>query len=73
MSGTLRVPIVPLYFRIPPSMDPGLGFNARPGTVDVYVLPAIQTADWSEAQVADNKERVRDLFVRTHQEMQWAS
>ena len=73
LATVLRVAIVPLYFRIPPSTDPGLGFNARPGTVDVYVLPAIQTADWSEAQVVDNKERVRELFVRTHQEMQWAS
>ena len=73
LATVLRVPIVPLYFRIPRQMDPGLGFDARPGTVDIYVLPAIQTRDWSEAQVMDNKERVRDLFVRTHQEMQWAS
>jgi len=73
LATVLRVPIVPLYFRIPRQMDPGLGFDARPGTVDIYVLPAIQTRDWSEAQVVDNKERVRDLFVRTHQEMQWAS
>jgi len=73
LATVLRVPIVPLYFRIPRQMDPGLGFDARPGTVDIYVLPAIQTRDWSEAQVVDNKERVRELFVRTHQEMQWAS
>jgi 1-acyl-sn-glycerol-3-phosphate acyltransferase len=73
LATVLRVPIVPLYFRIPPQVDPGLGLDAKPGTVDIYVLPAIQTADWSEAQVADHKERVRDLFVRTQQEMQWAS
>ncbi len=73
LATVLRVPIVPLYFRIPAQMDPGLGLDAKPGTVDIYVLPAIQTADWSEAHVADHKERVRDLFVRTQQEMQWAS
>ena len=73
LATVLQVPIVPLYFRIPRDMDPGLGFNARPGIVDIYVLPAIETTDWSEAEVADNRERVRELFVRTHQEMQWAS
>jgi 1-acyl-sn-glycerol-3-phosphate acyltransferase len=73
LATVLRAPIVPLYFRIPREMDPGLGFNARPGTVDIYVLPAIQTTEWSEAQVGDNRERVREMFVRTHQEMQWVS
>jgi 1-acyl-sn-glycerol-3-phosphate acyltransferase len=72
LATVLRAPIVPLYFRIPPAMDPGRGLDAKPGTVDVYVLPPVHTADWSEAQVIENKERVRDLFVRTHQEMRWA-
>jgi len=72
LATVLRASIVPLYFRIPPAMDPGRGLNARPGTVDVYVLPAIPTTEWSEARVVENKERVRDLFVRTHQEMRWA-
>ena len=73
LATVLRAPIVPLYLRIPPQMDPGLGFDARPGTVDVYVLPAIPTAEWSEAHILDHKERVRELFVRTHQEMQCVS
>jgi len=73
LATVLQVPIVPLYFRIPRDMDPGLGFNARPGIVDIYVLPAIETTGWSEAEVGDNRERVREMFVRTHQEMQWAS
>jgi 1-acyl-sn-glycerol-3-phosphate acyltransferase len=71
LATVLRAPIVPLYFRIPPDIDPGRGFDARPGTVDVHVLPPIQTTGWSETDVVENKERVRELFVRTHQEMRW--
>jgi 1-acyl-sn-glycerol-3-phosphate acyltransferase len=72
LATVLHAPIVPLYFRIPPAMDPGLGLDATPGTVDIYVLPAIHTTEWSEAQVVEHKEQVRELFVRTHQEMRWA-
>jgi putative phosphoserine phosphatase/1-acylglycerol-3-phosphate O-acyltransferase len=72
LATVLRAPIVPMYFHIPPGIDPGLGLDARPGTVDIYVLPPICTTEWSEADVVQNKERVRDVFVRTHQEMRCA-
>ncbi|MDP9324060.1 MAG: 1-acyl-sn-glycerol-3-phosphate acyltransferase [Acidobacteriota bacterium] len=72
LATVLRAPILPLYFHIPPEIDPGLGLDARPGTVDVYAMPPIYTTEWSEADVVRNKERVRDLFVRTHQEMRCA-
>jgi putative phosphoserine phosphatase/1-acylglycerol-3-phosphate O-acyltransferase len=73
LATVLRAPIVPIYFHIPPGIDPGRGLDARPGTVDIYVLPPIYTAEWAEADVVQNKERVRDMFVRTHQEMRCAS
>ena len=47
-----------MYFHIPPGIDPGLGLDARPGTVDIHVLPPILTTEWSEADVVENKERV---------------
>ena len=72
LATVLRAPIVPLYFHIPPEIDPGLGLDARPGTVEVYAMPPIYTTEWSEADVVQNKERVRDLFVRTHEEMRCA-
>jgi 1-acyl-sn-glycerol-3-phosphate acyltransferase len=72
LATVLRAPIVPLYFHIPPDIDPGLGMDARPGTVDIHVLPPIHTAEWSEADVVENKERVREVFVRAHQEMRCA-
>ncbi len=68
LATVLRAPIVPMYFHIPPAMDPGRGFDARPGTVDIYVLPPIHTTGWSEADVVENTERVRAVFVRTHLE-----
>jgi hypothetical protein len=36
------------------------------------VLPPIHTADWKEADVVENKERVRAMFVRTHEEFRCA-
>ena len=72
LATVLRVPIVPLYFHIPREIDPGLGYQTGPGTVDIYVLPAIHTTDWKETDVVENKERVRALFVRTHQELRCA-
>ncbi|MBA3295989.1 MAG: 1-acyl-sn-glycerol-3-phosphate acyltransferase [Acidobacteria bacterium] len=72
LATVLRAPIVPMYLHIPRGTDPGRGFDARPGTVDVHVLPPIHTAEWSEAEIFENKERVRKLFVRAHQELRCA-
>lgn len=69
LATDLHVPIVPLYFRIPEAVDPGLGYRARPGTVDVHVLASIDTSDWIEADLLANRDRVRNLFVRVHEEM----
>jgi 1-acyl-sn-glycerol-3-phosphate acyltransferase len=72
LATDLRRPIVPMYFHIPSAMDPGLGYSARPGTVNVHVLPPIDTSAWTEHELLTNKERVRDLFVRFHKEIRCA-
>ena len=72
LATVLRAPIVPMYFHIPREIDPGRGYRSGRGTVDVYVLPPIHTTDWKEADVAENKERVRAIFMRTHQELRCA-
>lgn len=72
LATVLRAPIVPMYFSIPPQMDPGRGYDARPGVVSVHVLPAIETSAWRESDVVDNTERVRALFLRTHEELRCA-
>jgi 1-acyl-sn-glycerol-3-phosphate acyltransferase len=66
LATNLRVPIVPFYIEIPPEIDPGLGIDAREGTVHIHVLPAIDTRDWALSDLEENRERVRDLFVRVH-------
>jgi 1-acyl-sn-glycerol-3-phosphate acyltransferase len=67
LATNLRVPIVPFYIQIPKHVDPGRGYDARPGTVRVYVLPAIDTSSWTLDDLPANKERVRDMFVRIHE------
>lgn len=69
MATDLRAPIVPMYLQIPKAMDPGRGYRAGRGTITVHVLPPIDTGAWTEDEVMSNKERVRDTFVRVHQEL----
>ena len=68
LATSLKAPIVPLYFQIPPEIDPGRGFNAKPGTMHVYVKPPIDTRNWKIEELEQNKEHVREMFVRWHRE-----
>lgn len=72
IATDLRAPIVPLYFHIPRTIDPGLGYSAGRGTVTVHVLPPIDTTGWTVEQVSINKEYVRATLVRVHQELRTA-
>lgn len=69
LATSLKAPIVPMYFDIPPEIDPGLGYNARSGSVHVYVKEPISTEAWRLEDLEQNKERIRDMFVRWHQEI----
>ncbi|MGH8694811.1 MAG: lysophospholipid acyltransferase family protein, partial [Burkholderiales bacterium] len=69
LATQLGVPIVPFYIWIPRASDPGMGLDARPGTIHVYVKPAIPTRDWKLADLERNRDRVRELFVRWHEEL----
>lgn len=64
LATDLRAPIVPLFLYIPADVDPKRGLDARPGTVHVYVLPAVDTSTWELADLMNNKAAVRDLLVR---------
>ena len=72
LATVLRAPIVPLYFHIPREMDPGRGYSPGRGTIDVHVLPAVDTGGWNESAVVENKEKVRAIFLRTHEEFRCA-
>jgi len=69
LATTLRAPIVPLYIRVPPEMNPGKGVNARAGTVDVFVKPPIDTSSWRVEDLLRNKEKVRDMYVAWHRDL----
>lgn len=68
LATNLKVPIVPIYIAIPRAVDPGMGLHARPGTVRIYVKPAISTQNWRLEDLLQNKEKVRNLFIQWHRE-----
>ena len=63
LATALHAPIVPLYFEIPRAVDPGRGFDAKPGTVTVHVLPTIDTRDWLLDDLERNTAAVRAIYV----------
>ncbi|MBI5444049.1 MAG: 1-acyl-sn-glycerol-3-phosphate acyltransferase [Deltaproteobacteria bacterium] len=69
LATNLQVPIVPLYIDIPPDVNPGTGYAGMPGTVHVYVLPEVRTEGWRLEELLANKERVREVYVRFHEEL----
>ena len=66
LATSLGAPIVPLYLAIPAATNPGTGYDAKPGTIDVWMLPAIDTSAWMVEDVERNRDRVHDYFVRVH-------
>jgi 1-acyl-sn-glycerol-3-phosphate acyltransferase len=69
LATNLAAPIVPMYFAIPRAIDPGRGYDAKAGEIDVYFLPPIDTSDWSVAAVEEHRDDVRALYVRVHDSM----
>jgi 1-acyl-sn-glycerol-3-phosphate acyltransferase len=68
LATALRAPIIPFYIATPGEVDPGMGYCAGAGTVDIWFKPAIDTTTWSLADLVANKESVRDRFVEWHDE-----
>lgn len=66
LATSLGAPIVPLYLAIPAETNPGMGYDAKPGTIDVWVLPAIDTSRWTVEDVGRNRDRMHDYYVRMH-------
>ena len=66
LATSLGAPIVPLYLAIPADTNPGMGYDAKPGTIDVWALPAIDTSRWTVEDVEHNRDRLHDYYVRVH-------
>ena len=63
LATSLGAPLVPIYFAIPRSANPGKGLFSRPARVQVHVGEAISTADWALEDLDANRARVRDHFL----------
>ncbi|NJN51405.1 MAG: HAD-IB family hydrolase [Gammaproteobacteria bacterium] len=59
-----RVPMIAVVIRNTTDWMPKGALLARPGTVEVKVLPPIDTRNWTTANVDARVATVRDLFLR---------
>jgi len=69
LATSLRAQIVPIYFGIPSAINPGMGYEAKPGQIDLYFLPPIDTTSWRLADLEANRDAVHEFFVRVHHSM----
>lgn len=69
LATSLGAAIAPIYFAVPRAIDPGMGYDAKPGVLDVYFLPPIDTSDWTVDGVEQHRDDVRALYVRVHDAM----
>lgn len=59
------VPIVPIVIRNAGDVAPKGDFVFRPATVDVEVLPAVDTSDWTVRTIDRHVAEVRNMFARS--------
>ncbi|MCA1561573.1 MAG: 1-acyl-sn-glycerol-3-phosphate acyltransferase [Acidobacteria bacterium] len=69
LAMSLGAPIQPFFLEIPADVDPGLGYNARPGTVHVHTMPVVHTSEWRVDTLVQHKEQVRESFVAFQEEL----
>ena len=58
------VPVVPIVIRNAGDVAPKGDFVFRPATVDVEILPPVDTSDWSKATIDDHVRDVRNMFLK---------
>ena len=63
LATDLKAPIVPIFISIPAAIDPGRGFDAKPGRVEIHIGEPIETRNWSLDELSTNREAVRRLYV----------
>ena len=59
------VPMVPIVIHNSGDVQPKGDFLYHPGTVEVDVLPPIDTSSWSATTIDDHVAAVRDMFLTT--------
>lgn len=63
LAAALNAPIQPLFIELSKDSNPGMGWDAKPGTVRIWVGNMIDTSGWKVTEAAERKEEVRDYFV----------
>jgi 1-acyl-sn-glycerol-3-phosphate acyltransferase len=66
LATSLHAPIIPIYIAIPREINPGKGYDAKPGQIDVWFLRPIETHDWRLEDLEKNRDAVHDLYVQVH-------
>jgi hypothetical protein len=51
---------------VPDAVTPGRGFDSRPGTIRVHVLPPIDTSKWRIADVPSYRDKVHAQYLVWH-------
>ncbi len=64
MAMDVGVPIVPIVIHNAGDIAPKGDFTFRPGTVDIDVLPAVETRDWTLENMDHQVNEVRNCFLR---------
>lgn len=59
------VPMVPVVIHNAGDVAPKGDFIFRPATVEVDVLPPVDTSDWTPATIDEHIREVRNMFLRT--------
>ncbi len=59
------VPIIPIVIRNAGDVAPKGDFVYRPATVDVEVLPPVDTSDWTPQTINEHVREVRNMFLKT--------
>lgn len=63
LAAALKAPMQPLFIDIAADSNPGMGWNARPGLVRVWVGEVIDTSDWSPENAAQIRDDVHQMYV----------
>jgi len=66
LATNLKAPIVPIFISIPRHINPGRGYDALPGTVQVHFKEQIVTSHWMLEDLVRNKEAVRNRYLEWH-------
>jgi 1-acyl-sn-glycerol-3-phosphate acyltransferase len=78
LATNLGAPIQPIFIDIPTEVDPGpwvgnANLDLRPGRVDVYFKPPIETTQWKLDELESNRDSIRDLYADWRDELNRAT